>query len=130
TIASPHYASGTGSNPLYVARGAYFRPLIRPGPQRGWPSRPAARATAIIRASSSTLWDRGGTAVSDVAVEPVLLIEDIGPIRRLTMNRPDALNALNAELTRAISEAIREVGGDDAVSVVILRAAGRAFCAG
>ena len=46
------------------------------------------------------------------------------------MNRPDALNALNAELTEAISVAIRAAGADDAVSVVILRGAGRAFCAG
>jgi enoyl-CoA hydratase/carnithine racemase len=68
--------------------------------------------------------------VTDVAAEPVLLAEDQGPVRRLTMNRPDALNALNAELTEAISVAIRAAGADDAVSVVILRGAGRAFCAG
>ena len=66
----------------------------------------------------------------DVAAEPILLVEDLGPVRRLTMNRPDALNALNAELTEAISAAIRAAGADDAVSVVILRGAGRAFCAG
>jgi enoyl-CoA hydratase len=68
--------------------------------------------------------------VPDVAAEPTLLIEDLGPVRRLTMHRPDALNALNAELTEAISVAIRAAGADDSVSVVILRGAGRAFCAG
>jgi enoyl-CoA hydratase len=62
--------------------------------------------------------------------EPVLLVEDLGPVRRLTMNRPKTLNALNGELTSAIDAAIGEAGGDDAVSVVILRAAGRAFSAG
>jgi enoyl-CoA hydratase len=67
--------------------------------------------------------------VSD-APEPVLLVEDLGPVRRLTMNRPGALNALNHGLTEAISAAIAEAGADDGVSVVILRAAGRAFCAG
>jgi len=35
----------------------------------------------------------------------VLLTENIGPIRRLTMNRPDKLNSLNAELLDAISSA-------------------------
>ena len=68
--------------------------------------------------------------MSDATAEQVLLIEDIGPIRRLTMNRPKALNALNHELSEAISAAIREAGADDGVSVVILRAAGRAFCSG
>jgi enoyl-CoA hydratase len=68
--------------------------------------------------------------VSDVATEPVLLIEDRGAVRLLTMNRPSALNALNAELTQALSEAVRDAGEDDAVAVVILRGAGRAFCAG
>jgi enoyl-CoA hydratase len=67
--------------------------------------------------------------VSDVS-EPVLLVEDLGPVRRLTMNRPGALNALNHDLISAISAAIREAGTDDAVSVVILRGAGRAFCSG
>ncbi len=60
----------------------------------------------------------------------VLLTEDLGPVRRLTMNRERAVNALNHELVEAISEAIRAAGADDAVSVVILRGAGRAFCAG
>jgi enoyl-CoA hydratase len=67
--------------------------------------------------------------VSD-APEPVLLTEDIGPVRRLTMNRPGQLNALNHDLTEALSAAIRDAGHDEAVSVVILRGAGRAFCAG
>jgi enoyl-CoA hydratase len=62
--------------------------------------------------------------------QEVLLVEDIGPVRRLTMNRPDALNALNGELLEAMSDAVRAAGHDDSVSVVIVRGAGRAFCAG
>lgn len=61
---------------------------------------------------------------------PVLLEEDIGPVRRLTMNRPDALNALNGELIEAMSTAVGAASEDDDVRVVILRGAGRAFCAG
>jgi enoyl-CoA hydratase len=69
--------------------------------------------------------------VSDpIATEPVLLVDDVGPVRRMTMNRPGALNALNGELVEAMSEALRLAGEDDAVSVVIVRGAGRAFCAG
>ncbi len=62
--------------------------------------------------------------------EPVLLIENIGPIRRLTLNRPDKLNSLNHELVVGLEEALEEAGNDDGVSVIILAAAGRAFCAG
>ncbi len=64
------------------------------------------------------------------AAEPALLIDDVGPVRRLTMNRPSALNALNGELLEAMSDAVRDAGRDDSVRVVIVRGAGRAFCAG
>jgi enoyl-CoA hydratase len=46
------------------------------------------------------------------------------------MNRPQALNALDHDLTEAISAAIAAAGTDETVSVVILRGAGRAFCSG
>ena len=68
--------------------------------------------------------------MNDATPEPVLLVEDIGPVRRLTMNRPQALNALDHDLTEAISAAIGAAATDDTVSVVILRGAGRAFCSG
>ncbi len=67
------------------------------------------------------------TAAAD---EPLVLIEDLGPVRRLTMNRPGALNALSAGLIAALSAAFRDAGDDAGVSVIIIRGAGRAFCAG
>ena len=60
----------------------------------------------------------------------VLLIENIGPVRRLTMNRPKALNALNGDLMSGLMRALEEAAEDDGVRVLILRGAGRAFCAG
>jgi enoyl-CoA hydratase/carnithine racemase len=48
----------------------------------------------------------------------------------LTLNRPEALNAWNAELHAATIAAFDEADRDDAVRVVILTGAGRAFCAG
>jgi enoyl-CoA hydratase len=62
--------------------------------------------------------------------EVVLGVEDLGPVRRLTMDRPDSLNALNAELVDAMSRALDEAAEDEDVRVLILRGAGRAFCAG
>lgn len=61
---------------------------------------------------------------------PVLLSEDLGPVRRLTMNRPSALNALNGELMEALMTALDQAAEDDRIHVLILRGAGRAFCAG
>jgi enoyl-CoA hydratase len=64
------------------------------------------------------------------ATDPVLRVKDIGAVRRLTMNRPKALNALNGELIEALSRALGEAAEADGVRVLILRGAGRAFCAG
>ena len=70
--------------------------------------------------------------MSDAAVSdgPVVLAEDLGPVRRLKLNRPKALNALNAELVDGLSRALAGAADDDSVRVVILSGAGRAFCAG
>ena len=61
---------------------------------------------------------------------PVLLEEDVGPVRRLTLNRPERLNALSAELVEELSRALGSAAEDEQVRVLILRGAGRAFCAG
>jgi enoyl-CoA hydratase len=62
--------------------------------------------------------------------EPLLMTEDVGAVRRLTLNRPESLNALNDELLEALDAAFESAADDDGVRVVILRGAGRAFCAG
>jgi enoyl-CoA hydratase len=61
---------------------------------------------------------------------PALLEERLGPVRRLTLNRPEVLNALSAELVEALSDALRRAAADEDARVVIVRGAGRAFCAG
>jgi enoyl-CoA hydratase len=60
----------------------------------------------------------------------VLLEDDVGPVRRLTMNRPDVLNALSTELVDALSDALGRAATDEEVRVLVIRGAGRAFCAG
>jgi enoyl-CoA hydratase/carnithine racemase len=60
----------------------------------------------------------------------VLLTGQRGAVRVLTLNRPAKLNALNADLVHALTNALVAAQDDDAVSVVILAGAGRAFCAG
>ena len=60
----------------------------------------------------------------------VLLVELRGAVRLLTMNRPAKLNALNADLVHALTNALLAAQEDGSVSVIILAGAGRAFCAG
>jgi enoyl-CoA hydratase/carnithine racemase len=62
--------------------------------------------------------------------ESVLLSDDAGAVRTLTMNRPDKLNALSQELTGALTTAILAADADEAVKAIVLTGAGRAFCAG
>ncbi|MEV6638906.1 enoyl-CoA hydratase/isomerase family protein [Amycolatopsis sp. NPDC051371] len=59
-----------------------------------------------------------------------LAIEDHGPVRVLTLNRPEKLNALNTALTRSLSEAFAAADADSDVRAVVLTGAGRGFCAG
>ena len=59
-----------------------------------------------------------------------ILVEDQGPIRVLTLNRPTKLNAMNAELVDTLIGAVRAADVDDGVAVLILAGAGRAFSAG
>ena len=61
---------------------------------------------------------------------PVLLVEKSAGVASLTLNRPEAMNALSHELRQALTHAFRELAQDAAVRVVILTGAGRAFCAG
>ena len=59
----------------------------------------------------------------------VLLDRDDG-VTTVTLNRPEALNALSAALRRRIVEIFDELAGDHATQVVILTGAGRAFTVG
>ena len=61
--------------------------------------------------------------------EFVTLARD-GAVATITLNRPDALNALNIALIHGLHDAVISVARDDAVRAVVLTGAGRAFCAG
>jgi enoyl-CoA hydratase len=59
-----------------------------------------------------------------------VLIEEDGPVRILTMNRPQSLNAFDGELHHALPDALHEVSDDPKVRALVLTGAGRAFSAG
>jgi len=60
----------------------------------------------------------------------VLLREDAEGIATLTMNSPETLNALSDAMLEAMDETFQALAQDGSVRVVVLRGAGRAFCAG
>ncbi len=60
----------------------------------------------------------------------VLKVEQSGDVATVTLDRPDALNALSRELRAAIADAFDSLRESGSTRVVILTGAGRAFCAG
>jgi enoyl-CoA hydratase/carnithine racemase len=60
----------------------------------------------------------------------LLLREDRDGVATLTLNRPDSLNALSDGLLAALMDALVALDGDRSVRAVILKGAGKAFCAG
>lgn len=60
-----------------------------------------------------------------------VLYEQEGAVAIVTLNRPDALNALSVQLRAELAEALRQAETDDSVWAIVLTGAGdRAFCAG
>lgn len=53
-----------------------------------------------------------------------------GLVATITLNRPDRMNAYNQEMALEMLEAIKDVGSDEAVKVLVVTGAGRAFCSG
>ena len=63
--------------------------------------------------------------------DDVILLEVDSAVATVTLNRPQAMNALNRALRKRLAEVMRQVDADDAVRAVILTGAGeRAFTAG
>lgn len=59
-----------------------------------------------------------------------VLVENVGQVRILTLNRPEKLNAANLEMQRRILDEIHATSSDRTVRVLILTGSGRAFSAG
>jgi len=59
-----------------------------------------------------------------------ILVESRGPIGLITLNRPKALNALNAQLIGELNQALAAFDGDGQIAVVVITGSERAFAAG
>jgi enoyl-CoA hydratase/carnithine racemase len=62
--------------------------------------------------------------------QPLIEARDARGVVTLTMNRAASFNALGEEMLDALQAALARIAGDESVRVVVLAAAGKAFCAG
>ncbi|MFO1221776.1 MAG: enoyl-CoA hydratase-related protein [Burkholderiaceae bacterium] len=62
--------------------------------------------------------------------EPLVLIETVGAVRKLTLNRPAALNSFTAAMHRELRAALDAAADDASVRCLVITGAGRGFCAG
>ncbi|MEP7184012.1 MAG: enoyl-CoA hydratase [Betaproteobacteria bacterium] len=97
-----------------------FFAAARPDPG----SNPRPDATPTVNAGPSLL-----LAPPLLMNDTVLLTRD-GPVATLTLNRPDALNALDYAMVEGLAACTAEVAADASLRVVVLRGAGKHFMAG
>jgi enoyl-CoA hydratase/carnithine racemase len=62
--------------------------------------------------------------------QPILLRSDAQGVAGLTLNRPDAYNALSRAMLEALEREIDAIASDGSIQVVVITGTGRAFCAG
>lgn len=59
-----------------------------------------------------------------------IIYEKKGKIAKITLNRPQALNAMSNVMMDELCQAVEEIAGDVEIDVMIITGAGRGFCAG
>src|SRR5262245_66437918 len=90
------------------------------------PSPPASRARRSTSTRATTRW--ASRSPEARMAEPVLIRETRERVATWTLNRPEALNALDTELLAELGEACREVDADPGARAVVVTGAGRASC--
>src|SRR5437763_15319136 len=97
----------------------------------------SASTACSARSGGSTLWatrglkacatsDEVGERMTEQAVE----YSAANGIARITLNRPERLNAINGALVTGLRAAVAAANDDADVRVIVLSGAGRSFCAG
>ena len=62
--------------------------------------------------------------------EQAVIVERRGGVMVITLNRPDAMNAINGALSNGLWTAVQELDADDSLVAGVITGSGRAFCAG
>lgn len=75
--------------------------------------------------------DDGHVAVELMAMADSILVDVIGPVATITLNRPEVRNAFNVGMWRALQHAVEEVSAKREVRAIVIKGAGdKAFAAG
>lgn len=70
------------------------------------------------------------TSIRDEFGEGDILLDRSGSIAEITFNKPETANGMTVQFLLALYEAVMTVHGDSSIRVLILKGAGRHFCAG
>jgi enoyl-CoA hydratase/carnithine racemase len=70
------------------------------------------------------------TGTPEPGADEAVLVVDEGPVRTITLHRPDKLNALDEHVRLGLAAAVRSTAEQPDVRAVVLRGAGRSFSAG
>jgi crotonobetainyl-CoA hydratase len=68
--------------------------------------------------------------VTDTVTHPAALVERRGNVALITINRPEARNAVNGAVSTAVGDALEQAQNDPEVRAVVITGAGESFCAG
>ena len=68
--------------------------------------------------------------MSEATTEEAVLVERRGRVMIITLNRPEAMNAINGALSHGLLNAVKELDADDSLTAGVITGSGRAFCAG
>ncbi|MEE2783330.1 MAG: crotonase/enoyl-CoA hydratase family protein [Pseudomonadota bacterium] len=68
--------------------------------------------------------------MSDESTEQAVLVERRDRVMVITLNRPEAMNAINGALSHGLLNAVQTLDADDSLTAGVITGAGRAFCSG
>lgn len=68
--------------------------------------------------------------MSEASAESAVLTETRGRVMIITLNRPEAMNAINGALSNGLWDAVQRLDGDDSLTAGVITGRGRAFCSG
>src|SRR5215203_2985431 len=103
------------------------RPMASPASR---PISTAAMSRVSMRVPSASRAAILPAAIGSPNTMALVLVQDVGAVRHLILNRPEKRNALSGDAIRELGGAIEAAAADDSVRVVVVRGEGAMFSSG